>query len=210
MKYEKIDLTTWKRGELFEFYIKNLRNVMSLTAEIDVEPLLRFIKKEGLKFYPSMIWAVSKVVNAHEEFRFGWHENDLILWDKVYPYYADFHVEDETCVKLVTPCDDDLYTFHAAFMIDRTRYKSLRAFDLKEVPQNTFDVSCLPWLKYQHFDIHVFDEGKYLAPVITWGKYEVCDNKAMMPLTMNIHHAVCDGFHLCRFFKEVQELIYHL
>ncbi len=29
----------------------------------------------------------------------------------------------------------------------------------------------------------------------------------MMPLTMNIHHAVADGFHLCRFFNEVQELI---
>lgn len=28
-----------------------------------------------------------------------------------------------------------------------------------------------------------------------------------MPLTMNIHHAVADGFHLSRFFIEVQELI---
>ena len=28
-----------------------------------------------------------------------------------------------------------------------------------------------------------------------------------MPLTMNIHHAVADGFHLCRFFREVQALI---
>ena len=26
-----------------------------------------------------------------------------------------------------------------------------------------------------------------------------------MPLTMNIHHAVADGFHLSRFFTEVQE-----
>ncbi|MBY2254487.1 chloramphenicol acetyltransferase, partial [Clostridioides difficile] len=29
----------------------------------------------------------------------------------------------------------------------------------------------------------------------------------IMPLTMNIHHAVADGFHLSRFFNEVQELI---
>lgn len=28
-----------------------------------------------------------------------------------------------------------------------------------------------------------------------------------MPLTMNIHHAVADGFHLSRFFTEVQQLI---
>ena len=28
-----------------------------------------------------------------------------------------------------------------------------------------------------------------------------------MPLTMNIHHAVADGFHLSRFFNEVQEVV---
>lgn len=29
----------------------------------------------------------------------------------------------------------------------------------------------------------------------------------MMPLTMNIHHAVADGYHLFRYFIEVQKLI---
>ena len=62
-------------------------------------------------------------------------------------------------------------------------------------------------MKYSHFDFHVFDEGKFLAPVVTWGKYEQVNEKLTMPLTMNIHHAVADGFHLSRFFKEVQELI---
>lgn len=52
-----------------------------------------------------------------------------------------------------------------------------------------------------------FDEGKFLAPVITWGKYELERERYIMPLTMNIHHAVADGFHLSRFFNEVQELI---
>ena len=72
---------------------------------------------------------------------------------------------------------------------------------------NFFDVSCLPWVRYKHFDVHVFDEGKFLAPVVTWGKYEQERGKLIMPLTMNIHHAVADGFHLSRFFNEVQKMI---
>ena len=75
---------------------------------------------------------------------------------------------------------------------------------------NFFDVSCLPWVRYKHFDVHVFDEGKFLAPVVTWGKYEPEDGRLIMPLTMNIHHAVADGFHLSRFFNEVQQLIHSL
>ena len=55
--------------------------------------------------------------------------------------------------------------------------------------------------------MHVFDEGKCLAPVVTWGKYEYEGGRLIMTLTMNRHHAVADGYHLSRFFNEVQELI---
>ena len=75
-------------------------------------------------------------------------------------------------------------------------------------PPNFFDVSCLPWVRYRHFDVHVFDQGRFLAPVITWGRFEPEGSKLVLPLTMNIHHAVADGFHLSRFFNEVQQLIY--
>ena len=78
---------------------------------------------------------------------------------------------------------------------------------MENQPPNFFDVSCLPWVRYNHFDMHIFDEGKFLAPVITWGKYEETNGKYIMPLTMNIHHAVADGFHLSRFFTEAQGLI---
>ena len=43
--------------------------------------------------------------------------------------------------------------------------------------------------------------------MVTWGRMEAEGEKRMMPLTMNIHHAVADGFHLSRFFTEVQEQI---
>ena len=56
--------------------------------------------------------------------------------------------------------------------------------------------------------MHVFDEGRFLAPVVTWGRYSPDGRGGLsMPLTMNIHHAVADGFHLSRFFNEVQALI---
>lgn len=210
MKYKEIDLDAWDRGELFRFYIENLRNVMSMTVEIDVTPLVAFVKARGLKFYPTMMWVVSKTINSHNEFKYGWNDGKLIRWEYVSPYYADFHMEDESFAKLVTEYSEDLNEFHNRYLADKERYQALRAFDLTEIPKNTFDVSCLPWVKYKSFDIHVFDSGTYLAPVVAWGKYSLENDKIMMPLSMNIHHAVADGFHLCRFFNEVQELIKNL
>ena len=186
MNYQVMDLNTWSRGDLFRFYMDRMRLVMSLTVDVDVTPLVEFGKREGLKFYPTMIWTVSKTVNSHDEFKYGWDERGrLIRWETISPSYAEFH---------------------ARFLRDRERYRTLRAV-VEHQPPNHFDVSCLPWVRYRHFDVHVFDEGAFLAPVITWGKYEREGGRLRMPLTMNIHHAVADGFHLSRFFKEVQELI---
>lgn len=208
MYYQIVDLNKWDRGPLFTFYIDQMRVVMSLTVDIDVAPLVIFTKQRDLKFYPAMIWTVSKVINAHDEFKYGWDaDGRLIRWVFVSPSYAHFHKEDQNFTKLVTPFDADLYAFHAQFLDDRERCKDLRAV-VPHQPPNFFDVSCLPWVRYRHFDVHVFDEGMFLAPVVTWGRFEEAEGgKLLMPLTMNIHHAVADGFHLSRFFTEVQALI---
>ena len=207
MNNQMVDLNTWSRGKLFQFYIDKMRIVMSLTVDLDVTALAAYGKKRRLKFYPSMIWAVSKVVNSHDEFKYGWDEaGNLVRWDVISPSYAGFHGEDENFTKLVTPYSEDLFEFHARFLRDRERYREVRAI-AEHQPPNHFDVSCLPWVRYRHFDVHVFDEGKFLAPVITWGRYEMDGGRLVMPLTMNIHHAVADGFHLSRFFREVQELV---
>ena len=91
MKYETVNLDTWKRGNLFCLYIDNLRNVMSMTVDIDVSSLIAFARTHELKFYPAMMWVVSKAVNQRAEFRYGWDNNgNLIHWDYISPYYADF------------------------------------------------------------------------------------------------------------------------
>ena len=207
MNYTKIDLNNWSRAELFNMYIENMRIVMSLTVETDVTQLIRFTKKNSLKFYPCMVWIVSKIVNCHDEFKYGWDSSgNLIRWNCVFPSYVNFSKEDESFTKLVTPFSEDIFSFYSDVINDREKYRKVRGI-AKNQPPNFFDVSCLPWVHYSHFDLHVFDEGKYLAPVITWGQFKPDGDRVTLPLTMNIHHAVADGFHLSRFFCEVQTLI---
>ena len=209
MSETKIDLTTWPRGSLFKRYMETTRIVMSMTVDVNVTPLASFARRNGLKFFPCMLWVVTKVINSHDEFKYSLNEaGELIRWDRVFPSYTDFHREDESFVKLVTEYSEDLLAFHDRVLSDRERCRDSKGI-LDDMPKNCFDVSCIPWVRYRSFDLHVFDKGDFLAPVVTWGKYEEECKGTILPLTMNIHHAVCDGFHLARFFNEVQELVDH-
>ena len=210
MKYSVIDIKNWDRKDLFKFYTEDTKISLNLTVDIDVSPLVKFVKQNGLKFYPTIMWIVCKVINSHKEFRYAWGENgELINWDYISPAYVDFHPEDEKFTKLTTEYVDDLFEFHKNFMTVKEKYSNNRGFGL-EMPKNFFDVSCLPWSYYKSFDLTVYDEGKWLTPIVVWGKYEKRDDKLLMPLTLKIHHSVADGFHLCRFFNEVQQLINEL
>ena len=207
MKFQIKD-KNWKRYNLFWHYINNLRNVLSVTCDIDITEFLPYTKSKGYRFYPSFMWAVCKIINAHEEFRLGWDENNQVgVYDVIHPYFAHFFKEDEMCALFVAEYNENLEVFHNNFVNIIDKYKDCRAFDFKNVPPNVFNVSCLPWINYKSFDIHVFDEGKYLAPVITWGKYVEKNGKITLPFSFNIHHAAADGYHLSRFFIELQELL---
>jgi chloramphenicol O-acetyltransferase type A len=40
-----------------------------------------------------------------------------------------------------------------------------------------------------------------------WGKWEEREGRLMMPVTLKLHHATGDGYHLSRFFLELEEMI---
>lgn len=208
MKFQPIDMKQWDRADLFQYFLKDMRCVMSLTVDVDITRFLDYVKSRSLRFYPAMMWIVCRAVNSRPEFRLGYGpKGEAGIWDYVSPYYAHFYPEDEKFAKLVTEYSPDFHQFYSRFLADRKAYERHRGFSLQELPPNVFDVSCLPWISYRSFDMHIFDSGTYLSPVVTWGKFFRQHQRARMPLSMNIHHAAADGFHLCRFFEDVQRLL---
>lgn len=208
MKFNPIDFASWPRAALFKFYLNDMRCVMTLTANVDVTALVCACKNASYRFYPSFIYIVSTIVNNRTEFRTGYDNNGQPgIWDVVWPSYIVFHADYERFTRLVTPYTPDFQAFYADVVADMARHESKRGFETGPAPPNIFDISCLPWLHYNALDFHMFDEGKYLAPVITWGKYTEINGLMQMPLTLQIHHAAADGFHAARFFTDVEQAI---
>lgn len=94
-------------------------------------------------------------------------------------------------------------------VLDIEQSKPLQGPRWKEEPPNRFYVSCIPWLHYRGFNMQMYGDGKLLCPIFTWGKFERSGDKTVMPLTIQIHHASADGFHIAQLFQELQWEVDH-
>ena len=130
---------------------------------------------------------------------------ELGFYDQVHPCYTIFHQDSETFSNLWTAFTPDYAAFHTAYEHDMTTYGHQQGLmSRSDTPENTFPVSMLPWASFDGFNLNLQKGYTYLLPIFTMGQFYEDSGKILLPLAVQVHHAVCDGFHLCRLINEIQ------
>ena len=162
-----------------------------------------------------MLYYLANVVNRHCEFRTAINrEGELGIYDELIPSYTVFHKETETFSDLWTANRQSLEDFCLAYEEDMCLYgKRFEMTGKPNIPENVFSVSMIQWVTFEGFNLNLQRGFDYLLPIFTIGRYYQEDNcnqgssRTLLPLAIQVHHAVCDGFHVCRFVNELQEMI---
>lgn len=156
-----------------------------------------------------MLYYITTIVNRHSEFKTTFNEKGEIgVFDEMIPSYTVFHKDTETFSDIWTEYKSDIEDFYIAYEKDIQQYGNQNGMVGKpNAPQNTFPVSMIPWSSFDGFNLNLQKGYEYLLPIFTMGKFYKDAEKIILPLAIQVHHAVCDGFHLCRFINELQELI---
>lgn len=203
--YKKIDLSTWERADVFNYFIKQDRCVMSITCDVDVTDFVAFCKERGLNFYAALVCLVTQVVNRSEHFRLGYDEQgELVVWDQVNPYYTDFLKDTKTFITIITPHSSDFQQFYENVQRDRRHSIENRILRAEITMSNIFGISSVPWISYSSVSFENYDQSTSLTPVITWGKYALKEGRLKLPLSLQMHHAACDGYDMAMFFLDVE------
>lgn len=203
MTFTPIDRETWPRKEYFDHYFSQIPCTYSAVFQLDITRL----RWERQKLYPTMLYHIAGEVNHWKEFRTALNgAGQLGVYDRMRPCYTVFHPESETFSNLWTEYDPDYQAFCAAYRRDVAQYGSNLGLEGKpNTPENTFPVSMLPWAGFQGFNLNLQKGYDFLLPIFTMGKYQEENGRTLLPLAVQVHHAVCDGFHLCRFVNGLQE-----
>lgn len=205
--FKLIDTSSWKRKPYFDHYFNQIRCTYSITVNIDITNVLSFKDRNKVKLYPLLIYVISKAINKYEEFRTAINDRGEIgVWETLSPCYTVFHKDSESFSNIWTEWNDDLNLFLSNFEQDSKRFGQIDRIDAKpNTPANVFPISSLPWTTFTGFNLNIFADGTYLLPIFTYGKYFKDGNRYLIPLSIQVHHAVCDGFHVSRLINEIQQ-----
>jgi len=207
MKFKIIDRENWYRKEYFEHYLQQ-QTTFSMTNDININILLKNIKKKKYKLYPAFIYMVTKTVNSHREFRTYFNsEGKLGYWEEMIPSYTIFDNESLMFSSIWTQNSSSFAEFYDTYQDDVKKYNSLgQLFPKPPVPANNFPISMLPWTSFTGFNLNINNGGDFLLPIITAGKYSKAENGIFLPVSIQLHHAVCDGYHASVFMNNLQKL----
>lgn len=64
-----------------------------------------------------------------------------------------------------------------------------------------------PWTRFTGFNLNLPEGGDYFLPIFTAGRYEEQNGRITLPLAVQVHHAVCDGYHAGAFLRALQETL---
>ncbi|HDR7670636.1 Chloramphenicol acetyltransferase [Bacillus cereus] len=207
MRFHIIDRENWNREQYFEHYLK-LKCTFSMTVNVDITRLLKELHQKGIKFYPVFIYLISKLVNNHKEFRTCFNDEGVLgYWEEMTPSYTIFHKDDKSFSSIWTDYSSGCYIFYKNYEEDMRCYANVHGLFTKEnIPPNTFPISSIPWASFTGFNLNINNDGDFLLPIITCGKYFNEENKVILPVSLQVHHSVCDGYHASRFLEDLQEL----
>ena len=168
MGYQEIDLETWPRKEHYLHFTSQAKCFVSITKDVDVTQLRTAAKTCGRSFYIVFLYVICKVINRHGEFKLAYlpQKKKLVQWDEVVPSHLVFHEEDDTFTCIWSRWNPDFEAFYRGCLEDIIAGKTHRGYRVPDMPENTFCVSCLPWLKYSALDINLCGDGLFLAPMV--------------------------------------------
>jgi chloramphenicol O-acetyltransferase type A len=209
--FTPIDMDTWPMAQAFYYYTQMAPTSYTVNVMMDVTILRNSLKIHGFKFFPAYLYVVTRAINKQKELRVAIKDGVLGHWQTLTPTYPQFHNNDTTTSLLWTEYNDHFRNFYDQYLEDIKIHSSSHGIlSSKGVPPgNAYVISCIPWFTFNSFSLHNHGIHDYYVPSFEAGGFVETSEKIQMPLSVTVHHATTDGYHLKVFFEELQRTMNH-
>jgi chloramphenicol O-acetyltransferase type A len=199
-----IDTETWSRRDLFRLFKDYDAPSFNICAEVDATRLLDFARARRLSFFVAYHFLSTKVANELEPFRYRLRGERVLVHERV-DAGAVLLLADESFTFVYFDFTEDFTAFHerAVAIVERARAEP-PGLDARAERDDLIYHSVIPWVSFTSIS-HARDSRRQSGiPKIAFGKYREAGGRVLMPVSVEVHHALMDGLHVGRYFERLQ------
>ena len=201
---EYIDTETWSRRHLFRLFKDYDAPSFNVCADVDATALLDFTRSRNLSFSVAYHFLSTKTANEVEPFRYRLRGERVLVHERV-DAGAVILLADESFTFVYFDFTEDFAAFHAdaAGKIERARAEP-PPLDAREGRDDLIYHSVIPWVSFTSIS-HARDSRRQSGiPKIAFGKCREVGGRVLMPVSVEVHHALMDGLHVGRYFERLE------
>jgi len=202
----EINIQEWSRNKHFKVFSAFNHPHFNLSANVDFTNFISFLKLHELHLTTATVYAITRAANAIPEFRYRIRGSKVIEHEVVH-------------AGVTILVDDDLFTFCTLDYVDnfmefareateRISYvKADPTLDIDPNKDNMLYMTALPWVSFTSFTHPMQFHPSDSIPRFAWGRCFEEGESVKMPLSVQGHHALMDGIHMARFYREIESYL---
>jgi chloramphenicol O-acetyltransferase type A len=199
-----LDTEAWSRRHLFRLFKEYDAPSFNVCADVDATHLLDFTRSRRLSFFVAYHFLSTKTANELEPFRYRLRGDRVLVHERV-DAGAVLLLEDESFTFVYFDFTEDFAAFHAE-AVAKVEGASAEPppLDAREDRDDLIYHSVIPWVSFTSIS-HARDSRRQSGiPKISFGKYRDVGGRLLMPVSVEVHHALMDGLHVGRYFERLQ------
>ncbi len=205
--YKELDINNWNRKNHFYFFKDYDNPFYNICTNIEITELLKVTKENKLSFFLSSLFLSIKSANTVEEFRYRIKDDKVIIFDVIHPFSTVLNDENNFSFCPFNYFDKfDQFEKHGKISIKQT----IANKDKLEGDPERLDVihyTTIPWISLTSVSHARKFNTSDSIPKIVFGKYFKEFEKIMLPICIEVHHSLVDGYHVAKYLNVFRENI---
>lgn len=207
--YKVIDLKTWNRKDTFEFFKDFDIPHYNVTVNVDVTNLKAFCKKHNYSFFIASIFYSQQALQQVENFRMRLVDGEIRCFDTL-KAGSTILLKNNTFGFNYFEETNHFEEFHTKAAISIMETRNNPEFIPREGGQHMVYYSVTPWFSFTSFQhARKFDKNDTI-PRIVFGKYFEQNGKLLMPVSVEAHHSLVDGYHVGLYYQALEQIFNEL
>ena len=201
-----LDINTWKRKDHFHFFRRFEEPFFGVTVNVDCTHAYKAAREKGISFFLYYLYRSLQAANAIEPFRYRIDKEQVIVYDKVNAS-PTINRPDGTFGFSYIDYYPDANEFLVKAKEEIERVQNSTGLVPAMASENVIHYSSVPWIRFtslSHARAFSFPDS---IPKISFGKMVEEGGRQTMPMSIHVHHALMDGFHVGQYIDLFEELM---